>query len=366
LVCAINHKHFTPDKVLDMLHAMNGIINKLNSVTRVAAMVACVTTLLGCQTAAPQQSAAGELVVYTSRSEALFKPVIEAFNAAYPNIKVSMLSGSNGALAAKILEEANTPQADILVNSDTLTMEDLAAKGTFMPNASKAVQAVPETYRAADGTWASLTLRPRVIMYNTTLVKPEELPKSVFELTDPKWKGQVGSANSTNGALIANLVALRKYAGAEKTAAFVKGLVANDTKFFGGHTEVRKAVGAGELKLGFVNHYYYYLSKAEGAPVGIVYPDLETFGLIVNSTNIGIVKNAKNAERAKLFVDFMLSADGQKIFAEKNFEYPIVPNVALAQGVAPLSAFKIADITLKEMFDDLRPTIEMAQQAGLP
>ncbi len=337
-----------------------------NAATRFAAFVASMAALAGCQPAAPQAAASGDLVVYTARSEALFKPVIEAFNKTYPNIKVTMLSGTNGALAAKILEEANNPQADVLVNSDTLTMEDMAAKGSFVPNASNAVMAVPETYRAADGNWTSLTLRPRVIMYNTNLVKPDELPKSVFDLVDPKWKGQVGSANSTNGALIANLVALRKHAGAEKTEAFVKGLVANDTKFFGGHTEVRKAVGAGELKLGFVNHYYYYLSKAEGAPVGIIYPDLEAYGLFVNSTNIGIVKNARNADHAKLFVDFMLSPDGQKVFAEKNFEYPILKDVALAQGVAPLTAFKLADITLKEMFDDLTATIEMAQRAGLP
>ncbi len=347
---------------------------KRNTKLTAAGILAATLALSACAappTAAPAaqpaaQSPTGELTLYTSRAEALFKPVVEAFNARYPGIKLIVLSGSNGELAAKILEERTNPKADVLINSDTLTMESLAAEGVFEPNDSQAIAAVPEAYRAADGNWVALTLRPRVIMYNTDLVKPEELPKSLLDLADPKWKGQIGSADSRNGAMMANLVALRKLAGDQKTADFVKGLVANETQWFSGHTEVRKAVGAGELKLGFVNHYYYHLSKAEGAPVGIIYPDQDTFGLVVNSTNAGIIKGSKNVELAKTFVDFMLSPDGQKVFAEKNFEYPVTPNVALAEGVPPLADFRLADVTLKTMWDELEPTKQMAQSAGLP
>jgi iron(III) transport system substrate-binding protein len=205
-------------------------------------------------TAAPTEPAAmpkGEVVVYTSRAEALFKPVIEAFNAAYPDIKVTVLNGSNSELAARILEERANPKADVLVNSDILTMENLAAEGVFAPNDSAAVMAVPTDYRADDGSWVALTLRARVIMYNTDLVSPEELPKKMVDLADPKWKDMIGSANSTNGAMVAQLVIMRNQLGEPATEAFIQGLVENNTQFFGGHTDVRKAVGAGELKLGW-------------------------------------------------------------------------------------------------------------------
>ncbi|HAJ38473.1 MAG TPA: ABC transporter substrate-binding protein [Chloroflexi bacterium] len=316
----------------------------------------------------PGDAASGELVVYTSRAESLFKPVVEAFNQAYPEVKVTMLTGSNGELAAKLLEERANPQADLLVNSDTLTMESLAAEGLFVPNNSPAVMSVPESYRAEDGSWVALTLRPRVIMYNTDLVAPEEVPTTMMGLIDPKWSGQVGAADSRNGAMVAQLVAMRHLLGEETMSAFVRGLVANDTQWFGGHTDVRKAVGAGELKLGLVNHYYYHLSKAEGAPVGIVYPDQGEgeMGLIVNSTNAGIVQGAKHPELAQLFVDFMLSPEGQKVYAEQNFEYPITPGVATAEGVPPLSDFKLADVSLKTMWEELAPTQQAAQAAGLP
>jgi iron(III) transport system substrate-binding protein len=322
-------------------------------------------------TAAPAEPTVlpkGEVVVYTSRAEALFKPVIEAFNAAYPDIKVTVLNGSNSELAARILEERANPKADVLVNSDILTMENLAAEGVFAPNNSPAVMAVPADYRADDGSWVALTLRARVIMYNTDLVSLEELPKKMVDLADPKWKDVIGSANSTNGAMMAQLVIMRNQLGEPATEAFIQGLLENNAQFFGGHTDVRKAVGAGELKLGLVNHYYYHLSKAEGAPVGVIYPDQEDggLGLMVNSTNASIIKGGPNPEMARIFVDFMLSPAGQKIYAERNYEYPIVPGVPLAEGVAPLDSFRLNPFPLKTLRDELEPTRALVQKVGMP
>jgi len=347
----------------------------------VVLVMIAATVLAGCTmvatTPAPAASVAetqspaseavfGELIVYTSRAESLFKPVIEAFNQAYPDVKVTMLTGSNGELAAKLLEERANPQADVLINSDILTMQSLAEQGVFAVNTSPTVAAVPEAYRADDGSWVALTLRPRVIMYNTELVASEEVPTTMMGLTDPQWKGLVGSSDSRNGAMVAQLVAMRHLLGEETMSEFVRGLAANDTQWFGGHTDVRKAVGAGELKVGLVNHYYYHLSKAEGAPVGIVYPDQGEMGLVVNSTNAGIVQGARHPELAQRLVDFMLSPEGQKVYADLNFEYPVVAGVETAEGVPPLSDFQLADVPLKMLWDELTPTQQAAQAAGLP
>ncbi|NJO84447.1 MAG: extracellular solute-binding protein [Blastochloris sp.] len=137
---------------------------------------------------------------------------------------------------------------------------------------------------------------------------------------------------------------------------------------FGSHTDVRKAVGAGELTLGFVNHYYYYLSKAEGAPVGIVWPDQgdSEMGLVVNSTNIGIVKGTEDLELAQVFVDFMLSPEGQQVYAEGNYEWPIIEGIVLAEGVEAPDSLNVADIALKTLHDQLPSAQEIAQSVGLP
>lgn len=310
----------------------------------------------------------GDLVVYTARSEALFKPVLAAFNAAHPEIKVTVLYGANGELAAKLLEEQANPVADVFVSTELLLTEDLASKGLYQPSSAAGLTEVPAGYRADDSSWVALTLRARVIMYNTNLVKPEELPDSISDLVDPKWKGQVGATDSTSGAMMAHLAALRHLGGDAQVTDFVSGLVANEARFFGGHTDVRKAVGAGELKLGFVNQYYYFLSLAEGAPVGIVWPDqgADQPGLIVNATTAGVLKGARHREAADAFIAFMLSAEGQKLYAERNYEYPVIAGVPLAEGVPPLSQFKLAALDFKTIWAELAPTRALAQAAGLP
>ncbi|MGQ9903723.1 MAG: extracellular solute-binding protein [Anaerolineae bacterium] len=340
------------------------------SIAAITVAACSATSLPDTQSTAPQKNTepAGNIVVYTSRAEALFKPVVAAFNEEYPDVTVTLLTGQATELAARLLEERNTPRADVYISTDMLNMLSLAEQGVFEPNPSAAVMAVPAEYRSEDGSWVALTLRLRVIMYNTTLVQSDELPQSVLDLTDTKWKGQIGSSNSTNGSMIAHLAVLRAQLGDAQTESFIKGLVANETQFFGGHTDVRKAVGAGELRLGLVNHYYYHLSKAEGAPVGIVYPDQGDgqMGMVVNTTNAAIVKGAPHTDLARLFIDFMLSPRGQQIYAERNFEYPVVPGVSLAEGVPPLDQFKLSLVSLKTIYDDLTQTKALAQSAGLP
>lgn len=351
---------------------MKRLTQSMNSVFVILVFL-IVVPLVACSSVAPAPtpivpSVSGKLVIYTSRAEALFKPVIGAFSQAYPGITVTVLTGGNGELAAKLLEEQAHPKADVLINSDTLTMLSLDSQGLFAPNDSRLVNAIPTAFRGDTGTWVALTLRTRVIMYNTDLVQAVDAPTSVLDLADPIWKGQSGSADSRNGALMAHLVAIRQLHGSEGLTRFINGLQANETAWYGSHTDVRKAVASGELKLGFVNHYYYHLAKAEGAPVGIIYPDqgADQSGLIINSTNAGIIRNAPNPALAKLFIDFMLSEEGQRIYAEQNFEYPIVPGIKLADGVPPLTQFKLANVTLKSMWQDLEATKAEAQSIGLP
>lgn len=81
--------------------------------------------------AAQDAEPGGELVVYSTRSEALFSAVLEAFNAEFPDIEVTVVRGSNGEMGARLLEEQDNPQADVFVNSDTLTMASLNEAGNW-------------------------------------------------------------------------------------------------------------------------------------------------------------------------------------------------------------------------------------------
>lgn len=311
---------------------------------------------------------AGKLILYSGRSEALIQPVLDAFQAKYPQIEILLKAGSNSALANALMEEQTNPQADVFITTEVFTVQSLAQKVIFQSYLPKGAASLLPEFIAPDKSWVGLSRRARVIMYNADLVTPEELPDSIFDLTDPRWKGQVAAAGSTNGGMQAQVAAMRKLIGEEATAEWLKGLIANEVTFFGGHTDVRKAVGAGEFKLGLVNHYYYYLQKAEGSNVGVIYPDQGEgqIGLLTNITAAAIVKGAKNPPAARALLDFLVSPEGQKLFAEGNYEYPLLPGVPLRAGVVPLQTFRLAEIDIASAALELDATFKLMEAVGLP
>ena len=316
----------------------------------------------------PGAEIAGRLVVYSGRSEPLIQPVLDAFRAKHPDVEILLKSGSNSELANALLEEQANPQADLFVVTELFTVQTLNGRGIFQSYRSPAAANIPSEFIGSNDGWTGLTRRARVIMYNTDLVSPEEAPQSIFDLTDPRWEGQVAAAGSTNGSMQAQIAAMRVLLGDSATEAWLRALQDNGVTLFGGHTDVRKAVGAGEFKLGLVNHYYYHLQKEEGSPVGVVYPDqdAEQVGLITNATAVAIVQGAHNLPAAQALVDFLLSSEGQKLFAELNFEYPLVPGVPLHAGVAALDQFRLADVDVARAALELEPTFALIEKVGLP
>ncbi len=321
----------------------------------------------------PQSQGAGEnpsgrSVIYSGRSEPLIQPVLDRFKEQFPNIEILLKSGSNSELANALLEEQNNPQADVFITTEVFTIQALQQEGILQSYISEAAGELPSRAVGPNNQWYGITQRVRVIMYNTELVSEEDVPQSIFELTDPTWQGQVASANSTNGSLQAQVAAMRQLLGEEATADWARGMANNDVTWFGGHTDVRKAVGAGEFKLGLVNHYYYHLQRAEGSPVGIVFPDQDEgeIGLLTNLTAVGIINGSRNLPAAQALVDFLLSAEGQELFAEANYEYPLRPGTPLHPDVQPLEGFRLAEVDIARAVVDRDETFDLIERAGIP
>ncbi len=345
--------------------ALKPFILKLTLVAGLLA--ACAPTA---PTAPPEPGAApaGDLVLYSGRSEALIQPVIDQFQALYPDINVALKAGSNSELAAALLEERANPQADLFLTTELMTVQKMANEGVFQPYQPGTPDAVPADYHHPDWLWTGLTLRARVLIYNTQLVTPAAAPQSVLDLTKPEWRGQLAAAGSTNGGFQAHVAALRQLIGDAATTAWLTGLSANEVQFFGGHTDVRKAVGAGEFQVGLVNHYYYHLQKAEGSPVAVVYPDQGEgqMGVVVNATGIGVIAGARHAAAAGLFIDYLLSPEGQQLFAELNYEYPVRPGVPLHPEVQPLTGLRLAAFDVVAAADSLESTLDLLETLGIP
>ena len=327
----------------------------------------CFTAALAAMTAIPAPAqTAGEVVIYSGRREPLIMPVIDLFKKA-TGIKVTLKSGEDQALAQLVLQEQPNPIGDVYLTVDSGLLEFLRLKAALQTYSSDATRKIPERFRAADGSWVGASGRGRAMMYNTNQVRAEDLPKSVFDIVNPRWKGKVGLDSLRKESTLAWITSVRLVRGEKFTAEFVHKLKENQAVFLDGGPEVRKAVGRGQVALGLLNHYHYNLELANKVPVGVHYPDQgrDDVGILVNAAGAAIVKEAKHVKESRAFLDYLVSAEAQKIFAELNFEWPLLPGVATADGVRPLSQLKQTEVSLDRLGKELQNTLDFLDRTGV-
>jgi iron(III) transport system substrate-binding protein len=308
----------------------------------------------------------GDLVIYSGRREPLLEPVVAAFEEE-TGIDVSVKYGATAELGNALIEEKGNPRADVFVGTDAATAESLRAEGVFAPWEAEELAALPPGFRAEDGSWIGVSGRARVIMYNTELVEPAGVPSSVFDLVDEEWQGKVAIPSTTNSSFTAWVSSLRKLRGDDATRDLLQGLKDNDVTVLREHTDVRNAVGNGEFAIGLVNHYYYELEKEEGSPVAVVYPDQGDgeVGVLVNAAAASIVEGAPHSENAEAFMRFLLGETAQQIFAETNFEYPLVPGVAESRAEVKRGTFVESPVSLVELGAMNNDTLDFIDEIGL-
>lgn len=317
-------------------------------------------------TAAPAAPAdGGSLVVYSGRSESLVGPIIAQFKEV-TGINVEVRYGSTAEMAATLLEEGANSPADLFFAQDPGGLGAVAKEGLFASLPESTLAKVPAEFRSPNGLWVGISARARIVVYNTDALKPEDLPTDIADFTDPKWKGKIGWA-PTNGSFQAMLTAMRVVWGEEKAKAWLEGIKANEPKVFDGNAPIVEAVGAGEIEVGFVNHYYLYRflkEQGEGFKARNHFLTGGGPGSLVMVAGAGRLANGKNEANAIKFIDFMLSTVAQQYFAGQTYEYPLVEAVNTQGGLTPLADLNRLKIDMVDL-DDLAGTTKLLQETGV-
>ncbi len=305
----------------------------------------------------------GELVVYSGRSESLVGPIIEQFAEA-TGIDVSVKYGSTSEIAATILEEGDNTPADIFFAQDPgglALIEDMFAT---LPN--DVLELVPANFRSPDGKWVGLSGRARVIVYNTRTVSPNELPSDLRGFTDPKWQGRIGWP-PTNGSFQAMVTAMRVIWGEAETRAWLEGIQANNPQIYPKNTPTVAAAGAGEIDVGFVNHYYLYrflAEEGEGFAARNAHLTGGGPGAMILVAGAGVLEDSDNSENAIKFIEFMLSTVAQQYFAGKTYEYPLVEGVNVNRLLTPLADINAPAVDMADL-GDLEGTVDLIRDTGI-
>jgi iron(III) transport system substrate-binding protein len=308
----------------------------------------------------------GSLTVYSGREEELVEPLFELFEEE-TGIDVEVRYGDSAELAATIAEEGENSPADAFFAQDPGSLGAVADEGLLAELPEDLLERVDERFRDDENRWVGTSGRVRVLAYNTEALDEAELPESVFELTDPSWRGRVGIA-PTNGSFQAFVTAMRLTEGDDRAREWLEGLRENEPKVYESNTPIVEAVAAGEIDVGLVNHYYLYLVKEEqpDAPVENHFFPGDDPGALVSAAGVGIVEDAENEEEARALVDFLLSEPGQRFYVDEaeEAEYPLIAGVEPKEGLPPLDELEGPDIDLAELGPELEETLELLNEVG--
>ena len=288
-------------------------------------------------------------------------------------IEVRVVSASADELIARLEREGEASPADLLITVDAGRLHRAKERGLLQPVVSdELTAAVPEHLRDPDSQWFGLTTRARILAYARDRVDASEL--STYEaLHDPRWEGRVlvrSSENIYNISLMASMIAEH---GVEASEAWARGVVANLARApQGNDTDQLRDVAAGVGDVAIVNTYYVGRllnaddaeSRELGQAVGIHFPNQDDRGTHINVSGAGVTAHAPNAEHAIRLLEFLVSAEAQRAFAEANFEYPVREGVEWSSTLAEWGEFRADPLPLSRLGELNNEAVQAYDRAG--
>jgi iron(III) transport system substrate-binding protein len=334
-------------------------------------LLRCVAVLAGCTALVASPLAAQELNLYTTREPGLIQPLIDAFSKS-TGVKVNSIFVKDG-LAERVAAEGTKSPADVLMTVDLGNLIDLVEKGLTQPVQSQVLErAVPANLRGKAGEWFTLSLRARV------LYAAKNLDLSTFtyeQLADPKWKGKLCIRSGQHPYNTAMIAAFLAHHGEARTEAWLKGIKANLARpATGGDRDVARDIMGGICDIGVANSYYVGLMRSGaggpaqekwGEAIKVILPSFEGGGTQVNVSGASVARHSPNKAAALKFLEYLVSDEAQKIYAEANYEYPVKAGATIHPIIAKLGTLKVDSIPLTEIARHRVAASKLVDKVGL-
>jgi iron(III) transport system substrate-binding protein len=308
-------------------------------------VVACVALLgAACSSQEPTQNAARTVTVYVSTDRVFSEPVLREYEK-QSGVKVNAVydteeTKSTG-LANKLLAEKARPQADVFWSNEPVRTLVLKSRDVLAAYRSPSAAGIPPVLVDPDGYWTGFSARIRVIAYNTKTVTAKDAPHSIFDLADPKWKGQVAIADPRFGSTSFHVAALYAIAGDERMDEFFRRLKANGIRVVAGNSVVRDLVARGEVRVGLTDTDDVNVAIEDGQPVGMILPDRDGLGVPVMPNMVSVIANAPHPDEARKLIDYLLSADVERQLAQSEaVQIPLHAGVPGPKNIPAIETFK--------------------------
>jgi iron(III) transport system substrate-binding protein len=297
------------------------------------------------------------LVYYSTTDIRDGTAMVHAFQKKYPFIEPKLFRLGSTQVVVKVLQEhrGGAHLFDV-ISATSFQFYEIFKEDLFQKYDSPERRAFLDDFKDKDGYWTSAYHNASIIAYNTAMLKPADLPKTYDDLLQPKWKGKM-LMDSRETEWYASIL---QVLGREKGQRLMQGLAKQNLSFRPGRTLITQVLASGELPLA-VNDYDHLVqsAKKKGAPV----ESIAAYPVISRVQPIGLGRYAPHPNVGKLFIDFTLSEEGQKIlrsFGRSSSRKGIEPDELQKKGVK----LYVSDITLAK--DYARYDKEFRETFGLP
>jgi iron(III) transport system substrate-binding protein len=278
----------------------------------------------------------GNVVFYTGMDIQVATLLGKAFEAKY-GIPTQVERNPSERVYQRVMMEydSNIHVVDVLDSADQVHLVDWKRRGMLVPYVPEDLVKWPEGRRDPEGYYAYNRVTLSVFGVNTSLVKPEDAPKSFADMLDPKWKGKIIKAHPA-------------YAGYIMTATFIlsrmlgwdyyQKLGQQKVLTVQSSNDPPKKLGLGERPVMFDgNEYTSFIEIGKGAPIKLVYP-AEGTPFVGGSS--GVAKDAPHPNAARLFISFLYSREAQQLLVDKGGLRSVHPETKDPAGRVPLAAIK--------------------------
>lgn len=289
--------------------------------------------LAGCGPEVPR-----EVIVYTALDREFSEPIFDRFTANTGIIvrpKYDTESTKTVGLTQAILAERARPRCDLFWNNEILNTLRLEREGLLRPYNSPAAQGYPPEFRSPQGLWYGFAARARVLIVNTNQVAEARRPKSICDLIDPQWYDRVAIAKPLFGTTATHAACLFEVWGDDAAEKFFRAIKRN-AQIVAGNKQVARSVASGEFAFGLTDTDDAVIEVEAGMPVAIIYPDQAEGGLgtLFIPNTLALVKDSPNGEEAEQLVDWLLSAEVERLLADgPSAQIPLRPGVPASKRV---------------------------------
>ena len=281
-----------------------------------------------------------KLILYGTVEVWEMEPWLEVFRRKYPFLETSYrreyVNGTPPPMGEKIRMELITgASADIVMSaiSPHLQLQDLGLFGSYMSPERKNI---PGGFKDTKGYWTSILLLPTILAYNPNLVKEGDIPSTIEALANSKWDKAIALHDVTLGTFGADwLSTLEKSMGRERWTKFVDRLGSLSPNRFPLFRQVVESITKGESKIGLTVLLYEYLkARAQNKPINRFLMD--DIPLLTSATAISLLSSTKHPNSAKLFIDFILSTEGQGLIGNSYIRIPAERNTNAKYAIEKL------------------------------